>query len=113
MGLRMALATMAMVELLAGCQTDPTTSFTAIETGYMAALTGEIAYLNTPSPNRAIVVQMQMYQTGVHDALAPIQAEIAAGTAPASEELLAAQIALNTLTVYMTSNGVAVPTGGQ
>ena len=101
-------ASLAALLPLVACPglSDPTTAFTAILSAYSAAVAAEAVYLNTGHPDAALVKQIETYRVAAHNVLAPIEAEIAAGNAPTSTELLAAQAAVGALTQYEGTNNI-------
>lgn len=91
-----------------GCATttDPTSEFTAIESTYAGYLTAELTYLNSGKTSPTIIASLEQVRLSTHAVLAPIEAEMAAGTAPSSTEVETAQLAINAFSQILTTNGV-------
>lgn len=97
-GLALAACTSAQLK-------DPTTVFGTAESGYAAALAAELTWLNTMHPNAGAVAEVEVIRSSAHATLAPIETAIAAGQVPTSDQALAAQAAVNALTLVLQQNG--------
>lgn len=102
---------MAFAAALAGCSTkqvsDPVTVFGTVEASYAGAVAAEVSWLTvTKKPDPALVTAISNYRLQAHAVLAPIEAEIQAGSAPATVEVLAAESAVTLLTTYLQSAGI-------
>lgn len=93
---------------LAACSSlaDPTTAVAAADEAYAAALAGELVYLESGRVSPTVVQQIAAYNTTAHAALAPLAADIAAGTPPTSDQSAAATAAVGALTNYLTSQNI-------
>lgn len=94
--------------LLVGCAalTDTTTTVVAAETAYAGAVSAEIVWLNSPAATPALAKQVEGYRVAAHNALAPLEAQAAAGTPPTNEQALAATAAVNALTSFLAANNI-------
>lgn len=84
---------------------DPATVFGTAESGYAAALAAELTWLNTMHPNPGAIAVVEAVRSAAHQTLAPIEAQIAAGQVPTSDQALAAQAAVNALTTMLQTQG--------
>jgi hypothetical protein len=79
----------------------------SVEAGYGAALAAENEYLASGKADPAVVKTLRNARTGVAGVLDPIAAAAAKGTAPTSDQALAAQTALSAFQAALQANGLA------
>ena len=97
---------------LAACANldDPTTTIVSVEAGYGAALAAENEYLASGKADPAVVKTLHNARTGVAQVLDPIAAAAAKGTAPTSDQALAAQTALSAFQAALQANDLTPKT---
>jgi len=93
---------------LASCAavTDPTTTIVTAETAFAGAVAAEVVYLQSGKADPAIVKQIEVYRLQVDKVLSPLAQAAGTGTPPSSENVLAAQTAVNLLVQYLAENKI-------
>jgi len=106
--MRKALAIGAVCLALAGCanMNDPTTVIVSAESTYGAYMAAENAYLASGKTDPAVVQALANARRGVASVLDPLASSAAAGTAPTSDQVLAAQTALASFQAVLQANGL-------
>lgn len=89
---------------------DPTTTIVSVEAGYGAALAAENEYLASGKADPEVVKTLHNVRVGVAQVLDPIAAAAAKGTAPTSDQALAAQTALTAFQAVLQANGLTPKT---
>ena len=92
---------------LAGCSnlSDPVTAFSSVQATYIAAVSAEVVYAKSGHADKATIDAIEAARVKAFSVIGPIQTEIAAGQAPSSDVVLAAQTAVATLQALVPATG--------
>lgn len=74
---------------------DTRTAFGVVQSTYLGAATAEMVYAQSGKADKALLASIERARLAAWAALSPINAEIAAGQAPSSDLVLAAQTAVS------------------
>jgi len=108
----LTITSLAALALLVGCATDQNAVVAGIESGYIAAESAELVYIQSGKANPAVVKQAETYRIAAANAIKPVLAAAASGGSAASAaEIEAAQTALSALTSYLVANGITTIQG--
>lgn len=109
---RLFFASITALGLLAGCATSQNAVVAGIESGYIAAESAELVYIQSGKADPAIVKQAETYRIAAANAIKPVlSAAASGGSAATAAEVEAAQAALAALTGYLAANDITTTQG--
>lgn len=96
-----------LAALLAACaNTPPTNQAAALEGGYIAAVSAELAYANTPGANPKLLAEIESYRAEAYAVIEPVVKAAEAGQPVATAELAGASSALAVLDAELVSHNL-------